>query len=57
MMSIFKQLEDIFIEHKTNDKADDKADNEADDETDDETDDKEPYTTDMPDLENEESAE
>ena len=57
MMSIFEQLEDIFIEHKTNVKVDDKADNEADDETDDETDDKEPNTTDMPDLENEESAE
>ena len=47
MMPIFKQLEEIFIGSK--------ADEELDDETDDETD--EPGTTEMPELESEETAE
>ena len=47
MLSIFKQLEEIFMETK--------ADDEADDETDDEGD-EQPGTTDMPELESVESA-
>ena len=46
-------MEEIFIKPKT----DDKADNETDHKTNDETDDKQPHTTDMPDVESEESAE
>ena len=38
-------------------KKDDKTDDETNDETDDKTDDGQPDTTDMPDLESEESAE
>ena len=47
MLPIFKQLEKIFLRSK--------ADKEVDDETDDEED-EQPDTTDMPELESEESA-
>ena len=51
MMPIFKQLVEIFMGSK----ADEEVDDEADDETDDEID-EQPDTTDMPELESEESA-
>ena len=58
MIPIFKQLEEIFKklkrDNKTGDEADDKTGDEACDKTDDN---KQPDTTDMPDLEFEESAE
>ena len=47
MLRIFKQLEEIFMGSK--------ADEEVDDEVDDETD-EQPETTDMPELESEEST-
>ena len=47
MLSIFKQLEEIFMGSK----ADEKVDDEADDDTD-----KQPDTADMPELESEEST-
>ena len=53
MMPIFKQLEEIFMGSK----ADEKVDDEVDDETADKTDDEEPDATDMPELETEESTE
>ena len=59
MLSIFKQLQEIFMVSKAGDKADDEVGDEVDDETDNDTDyktDKQPDTTDMPDLETEESA-
>ena len=52
MLPIFKQLQGIFMGTKADDETDDKTDNKTDDETD-----EQPDTTDMPDLENEESAE
>ena len=55
MMDIFKQLEEIFMGFKTNDKADETDD--KTDEADDDTDSEQPDTTDTPDLESEESAE
>ena len=51
MLPIFKQLVEIFMGSK----ADEEVDEDADDETDDETD-EQPDTTDMPELESEESA-
>ena len=51
MLPIFKQLQDIFMGTK----ADDKLDHEVDDETDDETN-EQPDTTDMPELKSEQSA-
>ena len=45
MVDIFKLLKEIFVQPKADDKADDKADEEQ------------PDTTDMPDLESQESAE
>ena len=44
MLSIFKQLEEIFMRSKADEEVDEEVDNEADDETD------------MPELEREESA-
>ena len=51
MLPIFKQLQEIFMGPKADDEVDDETDNKPDDE-----DDEQPDTTDMPDLENEESA-
>ena len=45
MVGIFRQLREIFVRSKTDDETDS-----------DETDDEKPHTTDMPDLEREESA-
>ena len=52
---IFKQLQEIFMGSKADDEEDDEIDNEVDDEVDDETD-EQPDTTDMPELESDESA-
>ena len=52
MLPIFKQLQEIFMGTK----ADDEVDDEVDDKTDDETD-EQPDTTDVLELESEESAE
>ena len=52
MLPIFKQLEEIFMGSKTDDKVDDETDNETDDKTN-----EQPDTTDMPDLESEASVE
>ena len=52
MLPSFKQLEEIFMGYKADEEVDDKADDETDDETD-----EQPDTTDMPELESEESAE
>ena len=49
ILMIFKQLEEIFMEPKIGDKAREAADEKADEE--------QPETTDMLDLESEESAE
>ena len=68
MLPIFKQLQKIFMGPKADDKVDDEADDNADDEADDEADneadndmdyktEEQPNTTDIPDLESEESAE
>ena len=68
MFPIFKQLRKIFMGPKADDKVDDEADDNADDEADDEADneadndmdyktEEQPNTTDIPDLESEESAE
>ena len=51
MLPIFKQFEEIFMGTKAYEEVDDKVDDETDDETD-----EQPDTTDMPDLETEESA-
>ena len=48
---IFKQLQEIFMESKTDEEVDDEIDNEVDDETD-----EQPDTTDMPELKSEEFA-
>ena len=52
MLSIFKQLEEIFMGSKADEEVDDEVDDEIDDETDEQRD-----TTDMPKLGTEESAE
>ena len=52
---IFKQLQEIFMGSKADDEEDNEIDNEVDDEVDDETD-EQPDTTDMPELESDESA-
>ena len=49
-------MSEIFSKPKTDDKTDE-ADEKADEEAHDRTDDEQPDTTDMPNLENEESAE
>ena len=54
MLPIFKQLEEVFRGSETDDKADDKTDNES---ANDQPDNEQPDTTDMPELESEESAE
>ena len=62
MLPIFKQFQETCKESKTDYKADDKADDETDDEIDyesanDKTDNEQSDTTNIPDLETEESAE
>ena len=60
-LDIFRILKEIFLGSKsydeTGDKTGDETVDDTDDETDDETDEKQPDTTDLPDLESEESAE
>ena len=56
MLNILKLLEEIFIKPKTDDQADNGTDDKKDDKTDNKID-EEPVTTDMPDLESEQSAE
>ena len=63
MLPIFKQLQEIFMRLKADEKADDKVDDKVDDEVDDKVDDKvddetddQPDTADIPELESEESA-
>ena len=51
MLPIFKKSDEIFMGSKADDEVDDEADDEVDDETD-----EQPDTTDMPELENEEST-
>ena len=51
MLPILKQLEEIFMASKADEEADDEANDEVDGETD-----EQPDTTDMPELENEEST-
>ena len=61
ILDIFRILKEIFLGSKsydeTGDKTGDETVDDTDDETDDETDEKQPDTTDLPDLESEESAE
>ena len=51
MLPIFKQLEEVFMGSKADDEVVNEVDDEVDDETDEQTD-----TTDVPELESEESA-
>ena len=53
VVGIFRELQQMFVRSRTNNKTDD----ERDDKTDDTIDDEQPGATDMPDLENEGSAE
>ena len=57
MINIFKQLEEIFMEPKADKEADDKAHKKGDEKADRKADEEQPDTTDMPELESEESAE
>ena len=50
-------MKEIFLGSKSYDETGDETVDDTDDETDDETDEKQPDTTDLPDLESEESAE
>ena len=56
MLEISGQLREVFSKPKTDDKTDE-ADEKADEEAHDRTDDEQPDTTDMPNLESEESTE